>query len=101
GTWHVTLTASGAFRVVATGYEDISVTSLEFVQQGGRAGHAGALPVSGPPVAGQEVMLRAILAGSFGSPQFQLRRVAGQVLTTVSMTPPVNSPSLFFGSLQV
>src|SRR5439155_7412405 len=50
GIWRLRTSGIGRFWLTAFGRSDLSLTSAEFVQQGGRPGHEGLFRISGQPL---------------------------------------------------
>ena len=87
GNWTVTIGVSATYRLEVSGSSSLDMSRFRLVQSGGRDGHDGLFPIPGLPLGGATGSADAVLAGSFTTAQFDLRRPNGESIQDVALAP--------------
>lgn len=101
GSWTVTIGVSSTYRLEVSGSSSLDMSRFRFVQAGGRDGHDGLLPIPGLPLGGAPGSADAVLAGSFTTAQFDLRRPNGDPIQDLSLAPLTEQVDEFAGTVTV
>jgi hypothetical protein len=99
GDWGVTVNGFGDYSVKVSGESSLDLSSLRFVELGGRPGHQGFFPIDGLPLAGREGTVDAVVSGDFSTTQFDLRARSGAPLQTLTLTPVPETTDEFSGKV--
>jgi hypothetical protein len=103
GEYRVRVTGWGRFWTLAQGESEIFLTSVRFVEQGGRPGHEGLFPIAGQPLAGRPATLAVTLSGPVKDTGFRLVSPGGEALKSVKMRTISETPEdhQFLGTLDL
>jgi von Willebrand factor A domain-containing protein 7 len=104
GNWRAEIAGTGKFWMEAQAQSDIYFVSLEFVKQGGHAGHEGLFRIQGQPVSGRPATLKASLsAAAAKTTEFHLVTERGETIQTLVMRAVSSDRKMleFVGSLEL
>ena len=101
GSWTVTIGVSPTYRLEVFGSSSLDMSRFRLVQSGGRDGHDGLFPIPGLPLGGATGSADAVLAGSFTTAQFDLRRPNGEPIQDLALAPLAEQANEFAGTVNV
>jgi hypothetical protein len=86
GEWRAEIAGEGRYWLEVQAQSDIYFVAVEFVKEGGRAGHEGLFRIQGQPVAGTPATLQASLSASAtGTTEFYLVTEQGRAIQKLHM----------------
>lgn len=92
GTYTVVVSGTGSYTLNANGISALQLSSFYFASVGGRPGHTGWYPLTGPPPYNQQIGATAQIAGAFQTAEFSFRAPSFDLLSTAPMTAGAGEP---------
>ena len=106
GMWRVTVGGNLNASLSVTGLSSLHFSEFDVVEYRGRPNHEGWFPINGSAAAGSIVNAIGLLEGGFSDVKYDLRDVAGKVISNFDLFPgsgDVGEPpkNAFFGTFTV